>query len=79
MNPLDALARWDEPDPAVLDRLTRTAMSAADTAVISAGPGSPHDMVKTGVRAALRCLLANGIITAVPQEDWPEYVRVDAP
>jgi len=44
-------------------------------------PIEPADatLAPAAVRASLRMLLANGLITAVPSEEWPEYVRIDAP
>jgi hypothetical protein len=77
-NIIDALTNWDEPDPEMLDDLLHKAMHAADTAAIAAA-GTAHDKVKAAVRASLRMLLANGLVTAVPREEWPEYVRIDAP
>jgi hypothetical protein len=78
VNILDALTNWDDPDPEMLDTLLRHAMGAADTAALET-TGTPHDKTKAAVRASLRVLLANGLVTAVPREEWPEYVRIDAP
>ena len=71
---------WNEPDSDVLDYLTHNGTFAADSAVIALNPGATgHVKTKAAVRAALRMLLANGLITAVPSEDRPEWVRIDAP
>lgn len=83
---------WNEPDPEDLDRLTRFASFAADTAVISAAgqvsairnpDGSPQgltdaELTRVGIRAALRMLLANGLIKV---EDVPDdfMVQIDPP
>jgi hypothetical protein len=75
---IDALTNWDEPDPEMLDVLLGHAMHAADTAALATA-GTTHDKVKAGVRASLRMLLANGLAAAVPPEEWPAYVRIDAP
>lgn len=69
---------WDEPDPELLDGLTRDGTFAADAAAMET-VGTPHDKTRAAVRAALRMLLANGMITAVPKEDWPEWVQIDPP
>lgn len=71
---------WNEPDTEVLDQLTRLSTFSADTAVCRL-PADTVGTVKTeaAVRGALRMLLAQGIITAVPRDDWPQHVRIDAP
>lgn len=69
---------WNEPDGDLLDKLTRKGTSAADSVAIGfAGTGA--ERTRASVRAALRMLLANGLITAVPSEEWPEYVAIDPP
>jgi hypothetical protein len=71
---------WNEPSAALLDQLTHNAVFAADSAIIALDrDATGHVKTKAAVRAAVRMLLANGLVTAVPQEDWPEYVRIDAP
>lgn len=82
---------WNEPDSGLLDQVTRHAMFAADAEAMRAGPpsrirnpdGSPqgetgHERTGRIVRASLRLLLANGIVTAEPG-NWPEYVVLDPP
>lgn len=84
--------RWDEPDGEVLDALTRQVMFAADLEWFKPGPASsirnPDGSVQgeTGaermrriVRAALRMALANGLVTAVPLDEWPEYTATEPP
>lgn len=84
---------WNEPDRELLDRLTRTAMFAADEEAMKPGPPSrsfrnpdgshppetPHERTVRVVRAALRMLLANGLVAAVPPEECPEWVVLDPP
>jgi hypothetical protein len=83
---------WNEPDTELLDGLARHATRAADTEALKAAPrsripgpsGLPqgetgHERTARVVRAAVRMLLANGLVAAVPVEDWPEYVVIDAP
>jgi hypothetical protein len=68
---------WNEPDSSLLGKLADHGASAAHIPVLDAETGAQRTYI--AVRAALRMLLANGLITAVPEEDWPEYVVVDAP
>jgi hypothetical protein len=70
---------WNEPDGELLDKLTRHGKAAADTVVIGMPGASGSEKTRAGVRAALRLLLANGLVTAVPAEQWPEYVTIDPP
>lgn len=77
-SPISALSNWNDPDPEVLDRLTHNAVFAADTVVIGMS-GTGHEKTKAGVRAAIRMLLANGLVSAVPLDEWPEYIRIDVP
>jgi len=80
---------WNEPDSEVLDQLTHTALFAADAEAIKPGPPSrsfrnpvpetPHEKTRRVVRATLRMLLANGLITVVPPESRPEWVVLDPP
>lgn len=83
---------WNEPDGEVLRRLTRDAMFAASGEAMKPGPPSrirdpdgrqqgetPHEHTKRVVRAALRMLLANGLITVTPPEERPEWVVLDPP
>jgi hypothetical protein len=80
---------WDEPDGETLDRLTRLAMFAGDAEAIKPGPPSrsfrdpvpetPHEHTRRVVRAALRMLLANGLVTPTPPAECPEYVVLDPP
>jgi hypothetical protein len=83
---------WNEPDGEALDRLTHLAMFAADGEAMK--PGRPssirnpdgsqqgetgHERTVRVVRAALRMLLANALITPTPPEDCPEYTVLDPP
>jgi hypothetical protein len=63
------------PPGAVLDLLVQHGCFAADSAYFSA-PVSATEAEKTRmmIRAALRLLLRNGLVTVVPQSEWPEYV-----
>lgn len=70
---------WNEPETGLLDSLTHYAMFAADDAAIKSIQATPHQQMKAAVRAGLRCLIVNGFITPVPEEDWPEWVHIDLP
>jgi hypothetical protein len=83
---------WNEPDTEVLEQLTHNAMFAADDEAMKPGPPSsirnpdgsrqgetPHEHTTRVVRAALRMLLANGLVTAAAPEDWPEWAVLDPP
>lgn len=87
-----AFGNWDEPDAGVLDQLTHQAVFAADSEALRPGPPSRipnpdgtrqgetgHERTRRIARATLRMLLANGLVAAVPQADWPEYVVLDPP
>lgn len=66
---------WTEPDPVILDEITQQGCFAADEAILSGGRGATAaGQTRIGVRAALRMLLANGIITVTPRDEWPEWV-----
>ena len=83
---------WNEPDAEMLDQLLHQAMFAADGEAMK--PGAPsrirnpdgsqqgetaHEHTVRVVRAALRMLLANGLVAPAPPESWPEWVVLDAP
>jgi hypothetical protein len=83
---------WNEPDPELLDQLMRVAGMAADTEALRQGPPSRildpdgsqqgetgHERTQRVTRAALRVLLANGLVTALPPGEWPEYTAIDPP
>lgn len=72
------LEQWNEPDAPVLDQLTSHGSAAADMVAIGFS-GTGAERTKASVRAALRMLLANGLIAAVPEDDWPPYVVLDPP
>lgn len=72
------LAGWEEPDGQDLDELARYGALAADLAVIGF-QGTGAQRTRIAVRAALRMLLANGLVTAVPAQDRPGYVQLAAP
>lgn len=83
---------WREPDSDLLDQLTHHAMFAADSEAMK--PGVPsrirnpdgsqqgetsHEHTTRVTRAALRMLLANGLVIAVAPLEWPEWVVLDPP
>jgi hypothetical protein len=83
---------WNEPDTELLDGLTHNAMFAASGEAMKPGPPSsirtpdgwqqgetPHEHTKRVVRAALRMLLANGLITVTPADKRPKWVVLDPP
>jgi hypothetical protein len=71
---------WNEPDSELLDKLTRNGKLAADRVVIGIGSNSTQsERTRIAVRAALRMLIANGIITVSPIEQWPNLVLLDPP
>ncbi|HEX3388840.1 MAG TPA: hypothetical protein VHT94_07365 [Streptosporangiaceae bacterium] len=83
---------WNEPDSDLLGELTHQAVFAADAEAMRAGPPSRirnpdgsrqgetgHERTTRVVRAALRMLLANGIITVTPPGQRPEWVALSAP
>lgn len=85
--------QWQEPDPEVLDWLARHGTAAADRPVIDAirtgvssvrnpdgstQPPTGAELTAVGVRAAIRCLLANGLIQAAAP-DPGGYVLLDPP
>jgi hypothetical protein len=86
------LSSWNEPDSDLLGELTHQAMFAAGAEAMKPGPPSRirnPDGSQQGetlnerdtrvVRAALRMLLANGIITVTPVEERPEWVALSPP
>jgi hypothetical protein len=77
----DSFGRWDEPPEGVLSKLAEYGSSAADLSVIDAiSTGVTQAAVtRVAVRAALRMLLANHLITAESSWSWPEYVTFAAP
>ena len=83
---------WNEPDGEVLGQLTHDAMFAADAEAMKPGVPSrirnpdgsrqgetPHEHATRVVRAALRMLLANGLVIAAPQDERPEWIVIDPP
>lgn len=67
---------WNEPDAELLAELVRTGALA----VPMPEPGMLGvDRDVAAVRAAVRCLLANGLVTAAPRESWPEWITLDPP
>lgn len=61
--------------------LNRHANDAGIEAAIKAENAgrSPALQVMAGIEAALRCLFANGLVSAVPPEKWPAYVEWPKP
>lgn len=80
MSDKDALS-WIEPDEGLLNALTRVGTLAADHAVAAErrAIAIPVERDRAAIRGALRCLLANGMITATPMETWPEWKLIDPP
>lgn len=70
---------WREPEAELLEILADHGASAAHIPVMNAAYATGAGRTLVAVRAALRVLLANGLITAVPMEDWPEYLLMDPP
>jgi hypothetical protein len=83
---------WDEPDKAALDGLTNYAMFAASSEALKPGPPSriphpdggkmgetPNERTTRVVRAALRMLLANKLISVTPPDQRGEYIVLDPP
>jgi hypothetical protein len=90
--PIEELGTWNEPDGKLLDQLTHQAVFAADSEALRPGPPSRirspdgseqgetgHERTVRMVRATLRMLLANGLITVVAPENWPEWIVLDPP
>lgn len=81
------LTMWADPDPAALDWLAVQGVRAAGPvlgqrqgAAVAAGRQlAQSECTDIVVRAALRCLLANGLIRAVPSRDWPDLIMLDVP
>ena len=74
-------ADWDEPDPGLLAELTRTGALGAEGDLARRGMAIalPVEHDRAMIRAALRCLLANRMITITPRESWPEWQLLDPP
>jgi hypothetical protein len=60
-----------------LVQVLRTAMFAADNAVIGKDFPTPAARTRAAVEAAFKHALANKLITIVPAEEWPEYIALD--
>lgn len=73
---------WTEPDSVTLDALVRLGTFGAATVVLDGRRAGrfavPADETRAAVRAALRLLLANGLIQAVPL-DSDRFVALDPP
>ena len=65
-------------DPEVLARLTQNACFSADAIAIGF-PGTGAERTRATVQRALEALEANGLITVVPQENWPEWYVPEPP
>lgn len=83
---------WDEPDPELLDQVTRAGCFAADHEALQPGlpsrvpnpdgslqPETGAERTRRVLRAALRMLAANQIIRLAPVEEWPEYTALLPP
>jgi hypothetical protein len=68
---------WSEPDPELLDRLTRIGTLAADSAVMALRGETEAARTAAAVRASLRVLLANNVIS--PVEATSPWVWLDPP
>lgn len=75
-------ADWSEPDAGTLDALVQLGTFGADSVVLNGRRDGtfavPADETRAAVRAALRLLLANGLIQAVPRAP-DQYVALDPP
>ena len=60
-----------------LEQVLRSAMFAADKAVIGKEFRTPAERTRAAVTAAFTLALANKLITIVPAEEWPEYIQLD--
>lgn len=83
---------WNEPSSEDVERLTRLACRAADSAIITAAgqvspirnPDGSHqrltdaELTRVGIRAALRMLLANGLVKVESVSD-DFMVQLDPP
>lgn len=61
------------PDPLILN-----ACFSADSVAIGF-KGSSADLTKAIVQRTLEALEANGMITIIPEREWPEYYIPDPP
>lgn len=64
-----------------IDKIYRAVRLAADTAAIEAGNRgeTQAEIVAAGAKAAIECALGNGILNAVNENEWPEWITVDPP
>lgn len=69
--------------PEDLDALLRLASSGANNAVLDAMRAGREmtgaEMTRVGVRGAFELAIANGLITVVPRERWPDRVVISPP
>lgn len=63
----------------LLAEVLRSAMFAADDAVMAGGFRTRADQTRAAVTAAFRLALGNGLIRIVPRDEWPEYIALDPP
>jgi hypothetical protein len=70
---------WSEPDPELLGHLARNGALAAAEVAMRPVTGTMSDRDREVISAALRALLAAGLITALPLDQWPEYVCLEPP
>ena len=73
----------DQPTPpddpaAVLAELTQQACFAADVVAMQAHRAEAA-RTRAIVQRALEMLLANGLVTATPFDQWPEWTALDPP
>jgi hypothetical protein len=65
-------------DQEILALLARHGEDGAVPVTLASHP-TEHERIRAVIERALEMLLANGLIRAVPREDWPEYVVADPP
>jgi hypothetical protein len=64
------------------DRVEQAAVMAADGAYFRDSARAQMTMMqatRVQVRAALECLIGNGIVEPVDPEKWPQGIRLDPP
>lgn len=61
------------------EKVYRCVSTAADIAAIENRSKTNAEMVRAAVTAALECAVGNGLITVVPEEDWPRFIVSSPP
>lgn len=60
------------------NEVLRIAVLAADDAGVGIF-GTESDRTRAMVKAALECLLGNGLIEVKPESEWPKWFSMDPP